>query len=87
MGLPFWRYYHIERGWKEPTRAEVTQMAAALGTSADVLFPSGHEPDVVREFGEFLEALDDAADIEKEGRDAIAAIAAEIERRRAVQRR
>lgn len=43
---------------------------------------NGQVSRIVREFGEFLEALDDGVDIEKEGREAIAAIAGEIERRK-----
>jgi len=43
---------------------------------------NGQVSRIVREFGEFLEALDDGVDIEREGFEAIAAIAGDIERRR-----
>lgn len=46
---------------------------------------AGQVSRIVKEFAEFLEALDDGEDIEKEGREAIAAIAAEIERRKSLR--
>ena len=44
--------------------------------------PNGQVARIVREFGEFLEALDENTGIEREGFEAIAAIASEIERRK-----
>lgn len=51
--------------------------------------PNGQVARIVREFGEFLEALDGdtVVDIEREGREAIAAIAGEMARRRELRER
>ena len=52
--------------------------------------PNGQVARIVREFGEFLEALDaddTRIDLEKEGREAIAAIAGEMARRRELRER
>lgn len=51
--------------------------------------PNGQVARIVREFGEFLEALDDgdAVDLEREGREAIQAIAGEMARRRELRER
>lgn len=47
VGLPFWRYYHIERGWKDPTPEEVAQMTARFETTRAALFPRSQRSDAV----------------------------------------
>ena len=44
IGLPYWRYYHIERGWAVPTADEATRIASFFEMPVDRLFPSTSAP-------------------------------------------